>query len=937
MKPSFRASKFKDFLNPADPSSIRISLGLSKSSVASNFQPIHFFMKHHLGSFLLILYPKSLGVINTMTSEQNVYNFDQFLLPIIAYDQESAIPSCFLCTTSNTIFNFDTRGNLCIMRKLDYSPVFAKAESGNLIFVDCNGVVYCYNNNNLLWFENKLEGLVERIFNFSWKRNKVLNVAVNKKTVYLIDEKGTLIGFKLENGEKVMKYKIYNGDDVVKSALIICDEEKLCTLLRTNEESLLQMYSIKSSLDVIYTMKKPNITDIVFNDENLIIKNQNEIKMFDKNSGELVNNNTFWTPFDDWMFYGGTKDLLPFLISKNNELSIPFSEDLLYPLVIDFDTNGNIWMTTKIALFLIRPMVSYEAEVLAENLNKKYIESSILMAALSFGKIITRNDWNLLDKEIKKGKDPYVIINEIINKYSNLEFPMNESLDQVNELIEAMTINLEEKAISQFSTNDFWKNSVSQVVLVYSYLSRSLLMLLTYYTINYKVTIFSRKMKELSFIIKMYAQLSILVETDSVISSNVLEDKPYEYSSFNSSLKSQISYLLDVDKVADFLLSKGKAKIVCDYLSLSLVKSQYFGFALIDLGRYEEACNYLLYNQFNNSELPPRILDILRKNNRDDIIIKLADLYLKSNVALIFSSYLNMKNYDGAFLCLQRVKDINIKTDLIRLLIKTLIENNQFQRLISYPYNDSINLFAEQLSCYSKETLLVAATLYHKLCDYSLSTKMFYLHARICLKNPTIENMKKALYSLVFCLSIMNHNDVAVRDISSNQLLTKKKITKIKLRVECCLCSSNPKNAIALSDLELLKLSMNSSQIMLKFIKVCSEETLIEYVKYLVIENQQNILYNTLQHDKRKWNYSLNSSAFIQFLKTKTTPPLWLVIRMKELLLRQLLTLCHSYNRKDILNDLFIEMHQNNEKVPKYLIPVLKQIALPQDLIEQFS
>ena len=58
---------------------------------------------------------------------------------------------------------------------------------------------------------------------------------------------------------------------------------------------------------------------------------------------------------------------------------------------------------------------------------------------------------------------------------------------------------------------------------------------------------------------------------------------------------------------------------------------------------------------------------------------------------------------------------------------------------------------------------------------------------------------------------------------------------------------------------------------------------------------------------------------------------------MKELLLRQLLTLCHSYNRKDILNDLFIEMHQNNEKVPKYLIPVLKQIALPQDLIEQFS
>ncbi|OHT07359.1 hypothetical protein TRFO_24440 [Tritrichomonas foetus] len=762
----------------------------------------------------------------------------------------------------------------------------------------------------------------------------IMGISANESFVFCLTKDAKFLVFDRNDGSKIANTKLTSQEII--SGTIKSDDEFCFIVFNTKIGSKLMVIKFDiDTNDVVYELSRPFIRSVEINQNRLLLLGNNEVTLHEKTTGELIS--TFWIPPDE-KAYNCNYDL----------------KDSISPLFGFLLNDGKTFISTNSAVYYCRPILTYESYSLnidfnySERIEKN--ENVIILLALQFAKTIDRKSWLDFENKLIKVSDPTITSYELISQYLNREYTFNFPKDahkHINQIFQVLNcFSLLETGelddVSNPSTTEFWKNATSQVIYSYSYLAKCVYLLLMYFTYKNNTAEYSQDLRRFSILIHNYTILSIIVECENLPNKLFDNSQAYSNEKFQKSVVREIARLFDLEKTTKILMEYKFFDKVVEYTKLCKIPMEQHGICLIELHKFDEAIDFFLQNSrllLDNSSLTAKVFFALQKAHRDDLIIKIGSIDSVTNAAALFRAYLNVKDFDSAFNCILTAPDERIKCDLLRVFIRVMTNNKQAQRLLNYPFVSMISMFVNELCCYSKDTLVLAISFFRSIGDMYQVDQTLYLYARTLLRDPSFENISRALTALNLISNHMLHSDVMIRDVSSNKTISYRKLWRMICRTKGCLLLDDPRDSLTATFPELIINAANKDMdVLVYIIEGAKEEELLEVIPYFVVNQQFLALSKLLSNKKNSSNTNLLEKSLVSYFEKGLMPPSFVVDLFVEKNVIKFLMICNVFHQKLILVDVINTLlTSENKKKYFYIIPVLKKLHLPQDIINEFS
>jgi len=351
-------------------------------------------------------------------------------------------------------------------------------------------------------------------------------------------------------------------------------------------------------------------------------------------------------------------------------------------------------------------------------------------------------------------------------------------------------------------------------------------------------------------------------------------------------------------------------------------------------GKLQDAVQLYENHDFELSDsIGLELIRALRDKKSSPLLVRFFNLL--ENPTPVICSYLfitALETYDfqTAFTCINKCEDNARVVDFLRLFIITAINKKQLPQIFKFNYNAKLPILMNELLCYSIRTIPVGAMFYYYIGDVHGTLSALYLYGRTLLRTISKENLQKAASAFILYLSISKRGqESCVRSVADQSLVSRKSIEKLLRRIEILVTFADPAVKFTWPDFDILKFlyDVENFDEIAKFAKICPVNELSKFCIYLI--NQQTIADHCIEMilgvDKRKWNWKLHEDVLHEFLRQNLVPPVWFIDAMMHHSRPTLIAMANRYARIDILEEVFCEIDEKNEKVSKYLVPLLNQ------------
>jgi len=908
-----------------------------------------FWFRSH-GSCLFTLHGRNIIITDLISGEQKYFRFFQDILPIIQFDSNSDLAEGWFTTCTGMLFSISFSGPM-LFHNLPFVPSSFCVYNGKFYLGKRDGSVCIMQNDKVLGLINKPKSFLSDYLHITMfqKMNQVLSMYANENELLFITKDAKLIEVDI-NGTIKSRTSLYGKS--IESAELQKNGNETIILLRTKGLSILKSLVFDGIEFVSYKkIERPNIIDFcgTFNGVHIISSDGSSynIERLNNNNWELISSE--WTPKDDADFYGMyfKQNCIPHFVHNPKAISLSYLSQ--FPISICYNDDGIPFVGTSASVYQLRPMTPAESIIFRfKNWSeKKTIEGS---AARLFS-MISSTEWMKIDELLKRGSD----IDSVVQKFAklhfipNLDFPHseNEINHQFSEIIEFLSLYEHHSWVNPDISSVFWATAVHQIVQTSYILSVVCLFLIKLILQADPKEKLNRLFDNALNMVKQYLKLSVLVDSEILFDKPVFYSVGFDQNSFIGDIRKQISQLLCVDKVSQTLIKDRKAcSFLISYLLYCDLPSVYYGLALCQLGKYKQAIDFYLSKKdvLDFTDEYMNIIDAFSQQGMNEITSKFAEIVIGFNPIrvspLLFQCYININDYIKAFEIIQSIQSDVFKIDMIRVFIRKVIDRKQVKTLLELKMDSLISFFANELSTYSKDTLPIAAALFHSLKDNTQIVDSLYRFARWSLKENSLEGMRKAETSLLLCLCFLKNDLSAAREFSSNILLTKERVYRLFLRLKCCLATSNPQEIAKQSNMDLLKaLSKDSPSLVKEFLEsgLLTIEEISNYVIYLINSKKTSLLEEILNNDKREWHYRLHETAIEAYINNKQDPPIWIIDSFRQKAPFQLFNLCYKKGVKEIVFQVLFDMYENHEHLPAYFVPMLRAFGLDETIVKEIT
>lgn len=599
------------------------------------------------------------------------------------------------------------------------------------------------------------------------------------------------------------------------------------------------------------------------------------------------------------------------------------------------DSDGNVFLAGRNGVAEIRPLTKIE---IGKYRAVSEIDSSVLKCLKVLSEFVHPEEQNEaltnIDKAIQK------VVERLKANQVKLELGerVEEELAEIRQWYEGVELPQQRKG-RKFQL--FWQNTMRKIMD-------------GLYDIAFKVLILLEVKGDMGNFEVFKKCFDSIVPLQMLLNAGVVfaGDFFFDYAmgpKFEKNVRQQLALLQDPNQVAEYLIAIGNYEMLQKFAQV-LGLPYYTAMSLFKLGKLDEWIANLEEGKMSieNEATVKEIMKKLCEMKRDDLMLRLVAHIPEINedqLTLLFLTMIDCGNMDEAYKCLWRLKDDRKVIDFLRILIVHAIDHNQVSKLFSYDFNGKLSMFTNELVCLSTRTLAVGAAYFNYIKDRSEAAASLYLYARSVLRSVSKESLRKAEAALALCCSIVEDEECCIRSVAENSLVDCKTILRLARRVSCLRAFDNPQDyATQPNKVILAALSKVNADKMITFCKLCSVDELCAFCQTLVYNRDFTSLGRLLELDKRTWNFALHKTALRAFLQPSQAgvngpldPPVWLVDSLKDRAMYDLLLLCKEFHRYDIVQDVFTQLNLANQKLSRYMIPLLESLGVPEDIVASIT
>lgn len=949
-------------------------------------------------TYLYILYKNSIITLNITNGKSFKLEYQDAFLPYITYDPTVEIPVPYICTEKGQLCRI-FENEITIEPQIIGRNPFILYNNQIIVGDQKSGVITLFDinkQNEPMLKMNTSEKFSLNIFKI-FNDCGILSLAANSKFIFALSKDRRISVFNIKDGKKLSSTTI-SGEEIL-SGTIKCDEENYYVVFgNKNDSKLICVHFSYDDDKFLYEIQHPLFNFIDINKDYLLIMRKNEITLHDKLNGELAE--SFLLPINNMNIFKNTSKSSK-KAQNPNEIIKEYTPSFAY-----LSNNNVMYITTKTAIYRCRPILSIESYILNLKINEEWenqeqskISKNILFSAIEFARTMRRENWIEFEENAKTTSDPTIFAYSIISQYLSRDYKEFDELsaidlsDQLNGIIDTLRLEMTKYDKNGYMNeikneenknplSEFYRSACIEIIFAYSFFCRCIYFFVMFLTYKNKTAIYSRQLRELSLLVHDYTQLSLIAEIGDDLPIelfNLNDDTDIESiqqesdSNFNDvfirTVMVLISKLLNFDKTMKILMNHEMYEKVIKITSICSSPFVYYGLSLLKLKRYDEAVSFFIQNSgflADDKHLTESVFQILRSANRDDLIIRIGSINAvalltpsseeisekdstassASNSAALFRAYIKEMDYDSAFNCILTTQNEVVKCDMLRVFISTMKKHKLRQRLLSYPFNTMISMFVNELWCYSEDTLILAVSFLREIGSRYHATQALYLVSRCLLRNPTRENLGKAITTLNLVLTQMQSNyEISVRDVPNNEEITHSKLCRIINRTHCCLLldenSQSVSKAKDMSYTDLLGLAAERNNDVFKNALTSAHDTeIIEILPNLIKQNLILPLYETLSIKSESVNTCFLERTLRIYIKDGRVPPIFVIDKFIAKNAQKLLMICciSRFNyKKYVLYDIMLSLlHRKDKNKFFYLEPILRKLKLPEEYIEKF-
>jgi hypothetical protein len=293
--------------------------------------------------------------------------------------------------------------------------------------------------------------------------------------------------------------------------------------------------------------------------------------------------------------------------------------------------------------------------------------------------------------------------------------------------------------------------------------------------------------------------------------------------------------------------------------------------------------------------------------------------------ARLFLSAVEHADFDCARACIERCSDERRRVDFLRVFAHTAIARRQLGALFRH-CEGAVAAASNELLCGSVATVAAGALLQYRIGDAAEAAAALYFYARTLLRTVSRLGLQRAAAALVLCLAL--RADGAVRGVADGALVSRKAILRLLRRVEAVLALPDAERKCRGDRPAILRALVENAkwEAVLAFARTCTAEELAALCAEIARGGTQTgLLARLLDLDKRKWNFALHAAALQGFFGRNCDPPAWLLDRMAEEALPQLIDACCRAKRADVLADVLEAVSEKGASISRYFTPLLEK------------
>ena len=901
MQAGFKAAtvRFVTAQEPGDEYEIDIP-GMKK--VANPGSPV-FFQTFSLNPLWGLVLWTIDGNVLTLTSVNGSinrqYRFPQDMGHGLASEAVSARDlAVWVLARDGTLLNVTADGERSLL-KLGFgrTPVCYCADEGDLFVVDSRGSAYKFSP-ELVWTSGE-QSVIQKLLPIAALTggDAFVEVAAAGDRVFMVNRKADLVVLDRANGKVLGRWGL--GGQTVESAAIKVSGGDVYVLMRGKRGCSLHRLEINDMDKPGYRIDREVIKDFVVVGGHVYVLTKSGVTLHDRVTLETV---------------GAA-------VIDAGEFGI-----------LGVDGEKNVFLGGKKEVAVIRPLAEIELE---KYRSLDEIGLSLLRCCKIVREFVKQGE---MKEALTTTSDEVVERIAARIKAVNIVLDLGEGFRQELETIRQWYEPVElETANRGKRPHLFWQSTMHDILEAMYDVALEVLVLLT---VKGETGRFNEFKKSLEWMLP----LQMLFNGHIVFGSDFFFDFDIG-TAFHSNVRRQLALLHDYNKVSDYLIVIEKYEML-EKFALHVNLPYYIAMTLFKLDKLDEWIDNLEKGKIEMTR-ESDIKEVMKKlceKKRVDLMLRLKariPSIAEDQLSIIFLTMIGAGDMDEAFNCLWMARNDRQLADFMRLLIMYAIEHGQVKKLLAYDFNKKTSMFTNELLCYSVRTLAVGATYYNMIKDRSEAASALYLYARSVLRSCTKDGLRKAEAALALCCSILEDDDCCIRSVSDNSLVEKKTILRLSRRVACLQAFEKPQDFAAQSNKEILEALRNiHSDKLITFCKLCSMEELSAFCQTLVRVRDFASLEQVLQLDKRTWNYNLHKTTLRAFLDERTgsyDPPVWIIDKLRECSVYDLLCLCKEYRRYDILEDIFTQLDLRREKLSRYVIPLLKSLDVPEERIASIT
>jgi hypothetical protein len=835
------------------------------------------------GTTHLFTLGESYLLLNSLsTSQTKKLVFSSVFLFLIAPDP--ALDSVLLVTTQNSVLRASLDGSVVFVCDLPVTPVAIFPFAGILYVADSKGCVSAVSDGKKLWAWEE-NHLLERLFRLDIFGFKIFAIAATHNLVLVLTDQSCLFLLNRKSGTKITRRSL--GPQITSGFLRIFADGRLIVVLRTEDECYIRSFVVRDrNIEDEASETRQQVVDASFSNGRLAVLTGKELIIYSLAASKLVFESNVWNVGIEWAAV--------------------------------YCEGDHILLANSETLGIVRPTTELEQAVFAV---VNDTQNSVLKCCKVLREWILPEDRHNFLKTIDR------VVSRIRASGISLPFSEDGVAAELRWLFEKIPIEPLPVDRTNGSNAVFWR----------AVLGRDILPLIFHTIIE--VIVFLRVEDRSDFLAQFEAAFRLYEPVLYLVNEKALPDffdAPID--EFANECDRQIGRLLDCDAVCDYLQASATVPVLQHFAEATKNWPACF-IAYVRLGRLHDALRVCAEQQFSlNDSAFVEFFQFLRKGRMSPDPLPFSDgLGNTSSVVIsyVFVSALENHNFAAAFECIERCQERERVVDFVRLFVMSAIDCQQLPEVFGFDFGAKLPVVLGEMMCCSVRTVAAAAMLYRHIGDVHGALSALYFYARTQLQTVTKENLERAGSALVLILSIWDcGTESSVRSVSDRSLVTRRSIVRLLSKVEVLSSFEDPAKKFGLANRDILGSLWEAGkwELMTKFAGICTKDDLADFCVSRVRQpsTMNGGITAVLVCDKRKWNWKLHNDVLHEFLRQRLVPPVWLVDEMSNKAKPSLIALANQYRRLDILEEVFGDLDSKQEKVSRYLIPLLNQtLAVP--------